>query len=83
MVDMIIIRYVSTCLHTLLDLLVKMHAGAISKLLYRFASERAIINSLKLVDYLSVQTQTICYRLLQEKRDLFVTCAHVYINLAI
>ena len=32
-----------------------MHAGAISKLVYVFASVRAIIHSLKLVDYFLVQ----------------------------
>ena len=35
-----------------------MHAGAISKLLYGFASVRAIIHSLKLLDYLPVHTHT-------------------------
>ena len=88
MVDMIIILYVSTCLHILLDLLVKMHAGAISKLLYDFASVRAIIHSLKVLDYLPYRrthhtlTST-CNRLLHEKRDLFVTYVHVYIYLVI
>ena len=35
---------------------VQMHAGVISKLVYGFVSVRAIINSLKLVDYLIIQT---------------------------
>ena len=36
---------------------VQLHAGAISELLYGFSPVRAIINSLKLVDYLPVHTQ--------------------------
>ena len=36
----------------------KKHAGAISKLLYGFASVRAIIHSLKLVDYLHLHVYT-------------------------
>ena len=35
---------------------VHVHAGAISKLVYGFASIRAITHSLKLVNYLLVQT---------------------------
>ena len=35
---------------------VQMHAGAISKLLYSFASVRALTQSLKLLDYFPVQT---------------------------
>ena len=34
---------------------VHMHASAVSKLLYGLASIRAIIHSLKLVDYLPIQ----------------------------
>ena len=37
---------------------VQMHAGAISKLLYGFASIGRIIHSLKFVDYLPLQTHT-------------------------
>ena len=36
---------------------VQMHAEAITKLLYGFVYVRAIIHSLKLVDYLPIQTQ--------------------------
>ena len=38
--------------------IVQMHAGAITNMLYGFASLRAIIHELKLVDYLPVQTHT-------------------------
>ena len=43
--------------------LVQVHAGAINKLSYGFASVRAIILSLKLVDYLPVHTHKPYYNL--------------------